>query len=98
MRCDDFHKKISAGFETSSTAMTYSLFELSQNQEVQDKARESVRKVLEQHEGLFTYEAMMDMHYIENCISGNKRDKLRCEIIFFTFTQHRIAEKIPAGY
>jgi cytochrome P450 family 6 len=57
-------------FETSSTAMTYSLFELSQNQAVQDKARDSVRKVLAKHDGLFTYEAMMEMTFIENCISG----------------------------
>jgi cytochrome P450 family 6 len=51
--------------------MTYSLFELSQNEVVQDKARESVKKILEKHDGLFTYEAMMEMTYIENCISGN---------------------------
>jgi hypothetical protein len=38
---------------------------------VQDKARESVKKILEKHDGLFTYEAMMEMTYIENCISGN---------------------------
>lgn len=64
------HEKNFSRFETSSTAMSYTLFELSQNQTVQDKARDSVRKVLEKHEGLFTYEAMMEMSYIENCISG----------------------------
>ena len=51
--------------------MTFSLFELSQNQEVQDKARDNVRKVLEKHGGSFTYEAVMEMAYIENCILGN---------------------------
>lgn len=61
-----------AGFETSSTAMTYSLFELSQNQAVQDKARDSVKRVLKKYEGIFTYEAMMEMTYIENCISGTR--------------------------
>ena len=50
--------------------MTYTLFEMSQNQEVQDKARESVRKVLEKHDGVFSYEAMMEMTYVENCVSG----------------------------
>lgn len=59
-----------AGFETSSTAMCYTLYELSQNQEVQDKARDEVRKVLSQHDGQFTYDAMMDMHYVDNCLSG----------------------------
>lgn len=51
--------------------MTYSLFELSQNQEVQDKARDNIKKVLEKHGGSFTYDAVMDMAYIENCILGN---------------------------
>ena len=50
--------------------MSYTLFEMSQNQDVQDKARDNVRKVLAKHDGLFTYEAMMEMTYIENCISG----------------------------
>jgi cytochrome P450 family 6 len=50
--------------------MTYTLFELSQNPTIQDKARDSVRKVLAKHQGLFTYEAMMEMSYIENCVSG----------------------------
>jgi cytochrome P450 family 6 len=60
-------------FETSSTAMCYSLFELSQNQDIQDKARDSVRKVLAKYDGHFTYEAMMEMDYIENCISGRNK-------------------------
>lgn len=54
--------------------MTYSLFELSQNQAIQDKARDSVRKVLAKHDGLFTYEAMAEMSYIENCLSGDTCD------------------------
>lgn len=57
-------------FETSSTAMIYSLFELSQNQELQEKARDCVRKVLAKHNGIFTYEALCEMDYIENCVNG----------------------------
>lgn len=53
--------------------MTYSLFELSQNQDIQDKVRDDVRKILAKHGGLFTYEAMMEMTYLENCISGEIR-------------------------
>lgn len=50
--------------------MLYSLFELSQNFALQDKARECVRKVLAKHKGQFTYEALSEMDYIENCING----------------------------
>lgn len=59
-----------AGFETSSTAMTYALYELSLNQEVQERARQSVREVLEKHKGVWSYEAVLDMTYIEQCING----------------------------
>lgn len=50
--------------------MTYTLFEMSQNQAIQDKARDNVRKVLAKHDGLLTYESLMEMSYVENCISG----------------------------
>lgn len=66
------NEKVFHSFETSSTAMTYTLFEMSQNQEVQDKARDNVMKVLEKHDGLFTYEALSEMNYVENCISGEQ--------------------------
>lgn len=50
--------------------MIYSLFELSNNQSLQNKARECVQKVLEKHNGQFTYEALCEMDYIENCVNG----------------------------
>lgn len=59
-----------AGFETSSTAMSYALYEMSLNLEVQEKARQCVRSVLKRHNGVFTYEAMMEMGYLDQCING----------------------------
>ncbi len=60
-----------AGFETSSTTMTYCLYELSMNQEIQSKAREEINDILAKHGGHFTYEAMKDMLYINQIINGN---------------------------
>ncbi|CRK87132.1 CLUMA_CG000941, isoform A [Clunio marinus] len=62
-----------AGFETSSTAMSYALFEMSQNPAIQQKARDNVREVLKRHDGQFTYEALMEMTYIDNCLSESLR-------------------------
>lgn len=59
-----------AGFETSSTTLSYVLYELAKNTDIQSKAREEVKSVLLKHEGKFTYEAMMDMHYIDYIING----------------------------
>ncbi|XP_058449383.1 uncharacterized protein LOC131429332 [Malaya genurostris] len=61
-----------AGFETSSTAMTFCLYELARNQELQERARQSVLDSLESH-GSMTYEAIYDMKYVENCINESLR-------------------------
>ena len=58
-----------AGFETSSTAMSFCLYELALNQELQDKARQNITDVMKQHSSI-TYEAVHEMKYIEMCING----------------------------
>jgi cytochrome P450 family 6 len=59
-----------AGFETSSTVMSFALYELAANQEVQEKARECVRNTLKKHNSELTYESMMDMTYVTQCLNG----------------------------
>lgn len=50
--------------------MTYCLHELALNHEVQEKARENVLNVLKEFDGKLTYEAVMKMDYIEQCLNG----------------------------
>lgn len=59
-----------AGFETSSTTMTFCLFELARLPEVQARIRKNVREVLARHANKFTYEAMMEMGLVEQAING----------------------------
>jgi cytochrome P450 family 6 len=59
-----------AGFETSSTTMSFALYELAMNQDIQEKARQSIQKVLEKHGGNLTYDAITEMTYITQCING----------------------------
>ena len=61
-----------AGFETSSTTMTHCMFEFSVNENIQEKARESVKAVLAKH-GSLTYDAIADMDYLEQCIDETLR-------------------------
>jgi cytochrome P450 family 6 len=59
-----------AGFETTATTLTYAIYAMAQRKDLQEKARESVKKVLEKYDGEFTYEAVNEMQYIEQCING----------------------------
>jgi cytochrome P450 family 6 len=59
-----------AGFETSSTTMTFCLHELSLHQDIQEKARRNVLEVMERFGGKITYEALNEMTYLEQCING----------------------------
>lgn len=59
-----------AGFETSSTTMTYALYELAKHPHMQQRLRDEFEAVLEKHDGRFTYEAMGDMQYLEQVING----------------------------
>ncbi|KAF2902947.1 hypothetical protein ILUMI_03247 [Ignelater luminosus] len=64
---------LAAGFETSSTTMTFCLYELAVNQDIQDLLREEINFVLERHDGKLSYEAMMEMKYLEQVIEETLR-------------------------
>lgn len=50
--------------------MTFALHELAINKEIQYKARDEIKSVLEKHGGKFSYEAMIDMNYITQIVNG----------------------------
>ncbi|KAF2897837.1 hypothetical protein ILUMI_08338 [Ignelater luminosus] len=62
-----------AGFETSSTTSTFCLYELSKNTELQQNLRDEINRVLEKHNGKITYDAMMEMVYMDKCINETLR-------------------------
>ncbi|KAF2895107.1 hypothetical protein ILUMI_11069 [Ignelater luminosus] len=62
-----------AGFETSSTTMTYCLFELASNKDIQQKVRDEINSVLAKHNNKITYEAISDMHYMTQVIEETLR-------------------------
>lgn len=63
------------GFETSSTALTFCLYEMALNPEIQTKARRIVQEAYKKYDGKFTYEMMMDMPYIEHVLEGTSQIK-----------------------
>lgn len=58
-----------AGYETSSSTMSFCLFELAHNSEIQERTRREIMEVLERH-GQLNYEAVMEMKYLERVIQG----------------------------
>nr|WDY85977.1 cytochrome P450 6HY3 [Pagiophloeus tsushimanus] len=62
-----------AGFETSSSTMTFAFFELAQNPDIQEKLREEILSTLEKHEGNITYDVLMEMEYLDKVIKESLR-------------------------
>ncbi|CAG5025116.1 unnamed protein product [Parnassius apollo] len=54
-----------AGFETSSTASSYTLHQLAFNPDYQKKVQDEIDRVLRNHNNKITYEAVSEMHCLE---------------------------------
>lgn len=57
-----------AGFETTSTTMAFTLYELCLHPHIQDKVRTEIVACLKQYG--FTYEALKEMKYLHQCVLG----------------------------
>ncbi|KAB0791057.1 hypothetical protein PPYR_02857 [Photinus pyralis] len=57
-----------AGFEAASITLTFCLYELAANMELQMKVKKEISKVLGRHGNKMSYEALMEMTYMEQCI------------------------------
>ncbi|XP_059610494.1 cytochrome P450 6a2-like [Phlebotomus argentipes] len=62
-----------AGFETSSTTISFCLYELAHNPDIQEKLRKEIMQSLEETNGMPTYEAVMGMKYLEKVINETLR-------------------------
>lgn len=69
-----------AGFETSSSTMSFCLYELARNPGIQQKLHEEIDAVLANHNGKLTYESVAEMQFLECCIDGKYRIQNCCFI------------------
>ena len=60
----------SAGNDTTSMTISFTLYELAINPEIQNRLRQEVRETFEKH-GDFTYEAVNEMKYLDMVFNGN---------------------------
>ncbi|XP_065091270.1 probable cytochrome P450 6d5 [Ochlerotatus camptorhynchus] len=62
-----------AGFETSSTTMSFCLYELAKNATIRRKVQQEIDSVMERYGGELTYEGITEMRYLECCIDETLR-------------------------
>ena len=59
-----------AGYDTTSSTIAFSLYELAMHTEVQRKLRNEIKSVLAEHGNIITYDALKDMVYLDMVVSG----------------------------
>lgn len=58
------------GFDTSSTSLTSTLFELTKYPEIQGKLRDEIHSHLAENDGKLSYDLIMKMDYLDRVING----------------------------
>ncbi|KAK5646377.1 hypothetical protein RI129_004841 [Pyrocoelia pectoralis] len=62
-----------AGFETSSSVMSFCLYKLAENMAIQDKVREEIDSILRKYDGKINYDSIIDMKYMDQVINETMR-------------------------
>ncbi|KAK9508017.1 hypothetical protein O3M35_007768 [Rhynocoris fuscipes] len=60
---------IVAGYETSSSVLSFAFYELALNQDIQDKLRKEIDEVTKNNGGEVDYQILNEMHYLDQVIS-----------------------------
>lgn len=74
---------ISEGFETSSTLMSYCLYELAKNPDIQVKLQKEIDEVWKKHNGELTAEGIQELTYMDNVLY----ETLRLHSVVFAITR-----------
>ncbi|KAK7790754.1 hypothetical protein R5R35_012029 [Gryllus longicercus] len=64
---------LAAGFETSSSTMSYTLYELAQYPDIQKRLHEEITSTLANHGGKLTYDAVQEMQYLQMVVQETLR-------------------------
>lgn len=62
-----------AGYETSSTTLTFCFLELAKNQDIQQKVRDEINQILAKYDNKITYDGIMEMKYMNQVIEETLR-------------------------
>ncbi|MGL5405352.1 MAG: cytochrome P450 [Propionibacteriaceae bacterium] len=83
-----------AGFETSSSTLSFCLYELTKNAEIQRKVQEELDKVFKRSSvDEITYEMLSDLKYLECCVDETLRKYPIVPVLFRTATKdYKVAD------
>jgi cytochrome P450 family 6 len=84
-----FISSMQTGFETTSTTITYALYEMAQNIEIQSKLREEIEGAWE---GGLTYDTLMELKYLGKVVNETLR---KYPIIPLTMRKSNSDYKVP---
>lgn len=59
-----------AGYETSSTTLSFCMYELAKNPDVQQRVHKEIDEILLKHDGKLTYDSISEMKLLEACMDG----------------------------
>lgn len=59
-------------FTASSVTLTFAFYQLALNQDIQEKARDSVNEILSKYDGEWCYDALIEMSYLEQIVEGKE--------------------------
>jgi cytochrome P450 len=68
---------LAAGYETSGSILSFSLYELAMHPEIQQSLRAEILQVLSEQDGKLTYDGMQDMSYLDRVVSGEGQNRLK---------------------
>lgn len=59
-----------AGFETSASTLSYCLYELALNPDIQNKLRKHIKETINTNNGDLSYDTLKDMTYLDMVVNG----------------------------
>ncbi|PSN45875.1 hypothetical protein C0J52_19684 [Blattella germanica] len=67
---------LTAGFETSSSTMSYTLYQMALNPDIQKRLSSEIKEVLKKNNNQITYDSIKEMKYLDMVVSGKLSNPL----------------------
>lgn len=81
-----------AGFDTTSSAVANTLYELAQNPDLMERLQRDIDDTLTKHNGIISYEAVQEITLLELCVQGNTLYTIAIYAILFRPQLQRLME------